>query len=451
MALISAALGQDQESAGRPQSLAFPGAALFNDRPSFLTGVAVNHADAAYYEGNVLSVQFRSEVESHLYLLYHQADGTAVLLFPNKARPSSRLAARQQVTVPAAGDDFRFRIRPPFGPEVLQVLAAERPLRELETIAESEARTPRIEPEVFPVLVQRLAAEPGAWSEHRVLIHTYPASAARSSAPAARCGLFIGIGAYQRADVASPHVELRHSAEVMHDLMLQHGQLDPQRTRLVCDEQATKANLRSWIVDWLPQVSRPGDTVFLYFSGHAGQLPTSDPSEPDGLDEALGPYDLEGGRAGETRDQALARFRETNITDDTLAAWLTSLQGRQVVLILDTCFSGGVAEGKSFGSTFWRDQAARVKDITQVNTLVLSSCAADEQSLFEGTRNQTMWFTYCLTEAIEAAAGRGPLTVQDAFQVARRRMRTLIEQGNAPREQEPTMTDRVLLPVLLVP
>ena len=37
-------------------------------------------------------------------------------------------------------------------------------------------------------------------------------------------------------------------------------------------EQATKARLEELIARWLPSVSQPGDTVFIYFSGHAGHV-----------------------------------------------------------------------------------------------------------------------------------------------------------------------------------
>jgi hypothetical protein len=300
-------------------------------------------------------------------------------------------------------------------------------------------------------LSARLTKDPSTWTEHRVPITTVAAESRPQERKAARVGLFIGIGKYMRSDIAATHEELRHSAEVMHELMLKHGQLDPNRTLLVRDEQATKANLQNLIAEKLPAVTQPGDTVFIYFSGHAGQLPTTDPREPDGQDETIAPYDVDGWHQGDTREQALARIRATDITDDTLAAWLAPLQGRQVVLILDTCHSGGLIEGKGLAKSFWQDEAARVKDISQLNTLVLTSCAADEQSLFEGTPNKTMYFTHCLAEVIQRAAGREKLTVQDAYEYSRRRMRVLLREANAPREQEPVMADRVLLPLELVP
>lgn len=434
-----------------PPTSAFPGAALFNHQPPFLTNVAVDHADGCYREGEKLRVQFLAEREAQLYLIYHQADGTSVLLFPNEAQRDGRTSARQPVVIPAPGEEFRFRIRPPLGREVLQVLAATQPIPELDRLVTKAGRAPQVPTELFAALTERLKNNPSIWTEHRVPLRTLAKAVPSATRPPARVGLFIGVGKYLHPEYAPTHEELAHSAKVMHGLLVQHGGLDPQRTRLLMNEQATKANLQRHIVEWLPSVSRPGDTVFIYFSGHAGQVDCLDGSEADGKDECLGPYDLEGFHDGDTPEQARARFRATNIIDDTLARWLEELQGRQVVLILDTCHSGGVVEGKALARKLLRDTGTRVKDIAQMNVLVLTSCASDEQSLFEGPRNKTMWFTYCLTEAIEAIAGKHPLTVQQAFEYTRERMRQLLREGNAAREQEPQMTDTALLPVLLVP
>ena len=454
----NAASAQDERENQPPPSgelpvtvpLDFPGAAIANDEPPFLAGVAVDHASHTYREGEKLRVQFLAEKEAHLYLLYHQADGSTLLLFPNLAHPESRVPGGKPVVIPQPGEQFRFRIRPPLGTEVLQVVAATRPVTELERVAAADSTA--VSKELLAALGDKLARDRTSWTEHRLPIRTVAQDDGSSSRQAARVGLFIGIGQYEHPEIAPSHVELRRSAEVMHELMVRHGGLDRERTLLVCDEKATKANLQKLIAQWLPSVTQPGDTIFLYYSGHAGQIDTSDQSEPDGKDETIGPYDLEGGRPGDTAEQARARYRQSNITDDTLARWLQNLQGRHLVLILDTCFSGGVVAGKGLPKSLLDDEAARVKDIAQLNTIVLTSCADDEQSLIEGTSNQTMWFTYCLTEAIEAAAlKRQPLAVQDAGRYAQRRMRQLLTQGNAPREQEPTISDKVGLPVLMIP
>jgi hypothetical protein len=263
-----------------------------------------------------------------------------------------------------------------------------------------------------------------------------------------RAGLFIGIGKYLHPEIGPTHQELRRSAELFHEKMAHRGGLDPARTKLVVDQQTTRAHLEELITRWLPSVTEPGDTVFIYFSGHAGTSPNRDGSEPDGLDEMIGPYDLEAGTAGMTREQRAARFRDSSIVDDVLARWIEELSGRHVVLILDTCHSGGVVEGKGL-SRFFGDESTRVKDIAQLNVTVLTSCAADEQSLFEGTPDKTMWFTYFLAQAVETLPA--PLTVRASYEFCRGGLRKILAKRREAREQEPTLTENNLLPIMLVP
>jgi len=149
-----------------------------------------------------------------------------------------------------------------------------------------------------------------------------------------------------RSQVSDSHPALRHSAEVMYELMTTCGGLDADRAKLVLDQQPTKENLRKQIMEWLPEVSQPGDTVFIYFSGHAGPMQEGDSLEPDGRDEGLGPYDLTVGSDDMSPEQRRELYRRSKIADDTLAQWMQALTGRQIVLILDTCYSGGMVEGK---------------------------------------------------------------------------------------------------------
>jgi hypothetical protein len=424
-----------------------PGTVPANPHPTFLAHGAVEPLGGVLYEGQTFAVRFVAERDAYLYLLYHQADGRTLLLFPNPVRPDSRILARQAVRVPAPGEPFRFRVRPPFGAEVLQVLATTRPLDALDRLT-GQRRSPEVDPGLLAALRDRLAREPAPWAEHRVAIRTLPFSDRIPDRPPARAGLFIGIAQYLHPENAPTHAELRHSAEVLHEQMLKRGGLDPARTKLVVDQQATRAQLEALITRWLPSVTQPGDVVFLYFSGHAGQTPNRDGTEADGMDEMIGPYDLNVGTRAMSRAEREARFRDSNIVDDVLARWLEELSGRRVVLILDTCHSGGVVEGKGLRNLL-ADEAARVKDIAQLDVTVLTSCASDEQSLFEGTPNQTMWFTYFLAEAVEKLPA--PVTVQAAFDYCKAGLRKLLEKRREARDQEPTLTETGLLPIALVP
>ena len=100
----------------------------------------------------------------------------------------------------------------------------------------------------------------------------------------------------------------------------------------------------------------------------------------------------------------------------------------------------------------WSLVAASLAATTTVHGIVarhdVDTIASDEQALFQETPNKTMWFTYFLAQAMEK---NRPLTVEQAFRSAQEGMRTIVRRLGAARVQEPTLTDRALLPIFLVP
>jgi hypothetical protein len=416
--------------------------------PPFLAGISVDHADGVYRQGELLRLNCRAERDAHLYVLYRQANGETALIFPNGLQPDNRVKAKTPVELPPPGDVV-YRVQPPLGDELLQVLAVEKPLLELQGLVRDKGRAVIVPKPVLEALHRHLEQNRKTWTEHHVEIRTV-ARDAQPPRPPKRVGLFVGLAEYAEADLLKPSVELGNSATVMHDLMLQIGKLDPQATRLLRDKQAGKAEIRKAIAEWLPSVSQPGDTVFVYFSGRASRLPTNDPGETDGFDEVIFPYDMSHGAANAAADVQLKTRRERSIVDDELAYWLQSLGGRQVVLILDTSHGGGVVEGKSL-SAWFDGESQRVKDISQTNVVVLSSCLTDEQTRLESAPNKTLWFTHCLAEAMRNRPDGRPLTLANGYRMARVKMFELFSQGSPALDQEPTLVDRTLLPVFLVP
>ncbi len=402
---------------------AWPGAAILNPTPPFLVGVTVNHPDGRYREEDELSILVQSEQESHVYLIYHQADGTSRLLLPNVVNRQSRMRAKTPAVVPPPDmPGYRFVMCDPFGQEVLQAIASARAAADPRTARHARSRAPAIEPQKLTALEELLKKDPTSWAEHHVQVAVDPPAPPRK---ASRIGLFIGIGEYQDPKLCPTHVELGHSAEVMHDAMQRHGQLDPERTKLVLNQQATRANLQELFTKWLPSASEPGDFVFIYYSGHSGTYDTTDRTEPDGRDESICPYDITAGDEKLPLAERLRLSRQSDILDDTLGVWLQQLAGRQVVFVADTCHAGGLVQGKSATGKLaptLGDEVKRIKDICGMNLLVLSCCGSDEQGSSSATSNQTMWFTMCLADLI-AQDQEAPLSVQDAFGAAVARMK----------------------------
>lgn len=155
-------------------STTFPGAKLINAKPPFLAAILVDHADHVYREGDKLNVRFQAEQDAHLYLLYHQSDGSTVLLFPNEANRDGRVAAKTPVTIPPADNSFRFRVSPPFGTEHLQVIASTKPLTDLDGLIQKAGRAPAISADLLTKLDETLKQDASIWTEHHVRITTQP-------------------------------------------------------------------------------------------------------------------------------------------------------------------------------------------------------------------------------------------------------------------------------------
>lgn len=109
-------------------------------------------------------------------------------------------------------------------------------------------------------------------------------------------------------------------------------------TRVLTDADATKDNIRDALVNWLAPQTGPEDTVVLFFSGH-------------GRAEYLCPHD------------SLPDSYANDITVSALKTWLDKLSAERVVVILDSCESGGFAEG-----------------LAADGRVVLAACASDESS-----------------------------------------------------------------------
>src|SRR5262249_26655518 len=155
-------------------------------------------------------------------------------------------------------------------------------------------------------------------------------------------------------------------------------------------------------------------TVIIYFSGHGIQIDDDNGDEADGQDEVLAPHDLVTGdilielvkkaARGEPVDRRVkdwialvkqegpkagnALIRRTGVSDDEFGHWLQKLDGRQVIVILDICHSGGFADReKEFGSgdkapafDFLDRECARLKDIGQRGCSLLAACGAQESA-----------------------------------------------------------------------
>ncbi|MFC1889000.1 DUF4384 domain-containing protein [Thermodesulfobacteriota bacterium] len=81
-----------------------------------------------YREGEKMFVYVQANRACYLRLVYTQADGTNVQIFPNTSDRENKIEKETVYIFPDQDDALLFEISPPFGAEVLQVFASTEPL-----------------------------------------------------------------------------------------------------------------------------------------------------------------------------------------------------------------------------------------------------------------------------------------------------------------------------------
>jgi hypothetical protein len=480
-----------------------------NHQPAFLVRVEVNKTTRDYREGDRLSIRVACEVDAYIYVLFQQADGKVYQIFPNRTQPHNLLKARQAVQIPGQDDLFHWIVAPPFGREVVKVIASRQPIADLANPALQEKLFNPVSRARLKAVEQELEQDaPADWAEHTIQMHTYAKDLAPLTAGANRFGVFFGVSEYEfnaeyelaqrdaglAADRITPlnlptsHRNARKLAEVLTEV----GRLNDGR--VYTNTQATKKQMEETITRWLPSVSRPGDTVLIFFSGHGLQIPDDNGDEPDGLDEVLCPHDqvtgdillqllhrekeldpatkarlgawvgvvkdvIETTKSAEKASAALVRA--TGVSDDEFAHWLQALDGRQVLVILNACHSGGfgqnekgTAEGSRRGFDFLQGESARLKDIGQPETAVLTAAAARQSSLVRLERDYSV-MPYYLLEVLQET--RGPVELTACYRQVAVRMQAYFDElaaelgDQAPTPHQPQLYNFCRKPVFLKP
>ena len=184
-------------------------------------------------------------------------------------------------------------------------------------------------------------------------------------------------------------------------------------------------------------------------------------------------------------------WNATAISDDLMGHWLQRLDGRRLVVILDTCHAGGWAtneKGISFppsaraadddplaamnhladglalhrvaparvpvGMDFLDGEVVRLKDIGQRNLALIASSSASESSLgrrdtFPRGRGPFGVFGSYVIDAWYSAAS--PLSVEDVYAHARDGMKEFFRQNPLATVHEPYLFNDLTDPVYLKP
>jgi len=303
-----------------------------------------------------------------------------------------------------------------------------------------------------------------SWSEDCVEITTYASAASdpQQQSGGRRIGLFIGLGQYEHitrtqtgADgkTTAVYQPNHRDARMFSGVMQEVGRLS--ETRLLTNSEATRNNVEQAITQWLPSVSRSGDTVFIFLS--SGVLPISQAAGVEASGVVLPLYDFlmastvesmqkartEGKlsqsqskqlnyaeqimqRAGSSDRGKVAVVRQWGITDDVFAHWLQGLAGRQVVVLLDAPQASAFASQLQ-NSNPLSGSVSRLGTLGQREIALLGACG---DSVFDVQRDPQglSLMTELLIQIVQSAPGS--LTLDEAHQSLATKMEQRLAQIN---------------------
>lgn len=128
----------------------------------------VNRPDGVYHVGDKLRVGVRANVDAHVYVFYHQEDGTAVMLYPTFASPRSCVRAHSRLDVSGVREGIALRLNETAGTEVVQVLVAGEQLPEFDRLIDPRGGGyPVVATQEVDTYCQRLSQEGVLWDAPR--------------------------------------------------------------------------------------------------------------------------------------------------------------------------------------------------------------------------------------------------------------------------------------------
>lgn len=228
------------------------------------------------------------------------------------------------------------------------------------------------------------------------------------------------VGTNYKGSEITPLNLCEKDADVMKQSIVRTGNFEANNVRVLLGAQVTRENLRAAIVDWLADEVKEGDQVFFFFAGHG--MFNRDPSAKNGLRNFL------------------VMFQRPHVSDDELSDWFKKLKTKKAVIILDCCFSGGIAKKGAATRGAANVPIPEGQDYTVLedmesvhfqNKVVISSSDDNETAIEIGKPIEHGIFTYFFSKSILDADLNGDknITAYEAFYKARNDTTKLAEKA----------------------
>lgn len=197
--------------------------------------------------------------------------------------------------------------------------------------------------------------------------------------------LVIGIGKY-REEKIPPVKYAARDAEVMAKYLENLGGIPRANIQVLTDEKASKSDIQAYLEDWLPRRVNENSVVFVYYSGHGAP-------GIQGTEAYIVPYEGQ-------PDFPSQLYPLQNLYDA-----LGKLKAKQVIVMLDSCFSG--AQGRGITREGARPLVMSTDNILPASSkVVVMAGATGSQISSDYDRAKHGLFTYYLLRGLRGEADK---------------------------------------------
>ncbi len=197
--------------------------------------------------------------------------------------------------------------------------------------------------------------------------------------------LVIGISKYREKTIPEVKYAAR-DAEVVARYLENVGGIPRANIKVLTDDKATKSDIEAQISDWIPRRTTEDSTVFIYYAGHGTP-------GPQGREAFVVPY--------EGRPDYPSQLYPLQKMYDTL----NKLPAREVVVMLDSCFSG--AKGRSITGEGTRPISISIENpVLAGGKIMILAASSGSQVSSDYDKVRHGLFTYYLLRGMRGEASR---------------------------------------------
>ncbi len=211
-------------------------------------------------------------------------------------------------------------------------------------------------------------------------------------------------------------------AKTMKEYLIRVMGFPPENVVTLLNERATRGDIEGYVGSWLKKSAGRGSQVVVYYAGHGSPNPLT--GEP-----YLIPYD---GNPAFLEASAVPLKR--------LYQMLGALEAKDVLLIMDSCFSGG--GGRSVMAKGGRPITLQIENpaLASKNIVVLTASKGSEISSSYPEKRHGL-FTYFLLKGLQGEAditGDKTISIEEIYHYIVPQVKKVAREGM--REQSPTCT-----------